>query len=177
MRSITVLVAVLAVTPFISVTAQQRLPVKPGDLVRITAPDLGINKYTGVLGAVDRDTLTVGRTRVALASVARLDVRWGRKDHVVMGGLIGFVAGAAVGGVIGYAGGDDPPASCFMFCTAGDKARVSGVLLGGAGAVVGLIAGAFIKSDRWKEVPLERLSVSIVPQRDGRFRLGMSVSF
>ena len=35
MRSITSLVAVLAVTPFISVTAQQRLPFKPGDRVRI----------------------------------------------------------------------------------------------------------------------------------------------
>jgi len=59
MRSITFLVAVLAVTPVTSVSGQQRPPVEPGDRVRVTAPDLGINKYTGVLGAVDRDTLAV----------------------------------------------------------------------------------------------------------------------
>jgi hypothetical protein len=45
------------------------------------------------------------------------------------------------------------------------------------GAAVGLVVGAFTKTDRWEEVPLDRLRVSIVPQRDGRFALGVSVSF
>ena len=49
------------------------------------------------------------------------------------------------------------------------------------GTVAGLIAGAVIKTDCWTDcweaVPLERLRVSLAPQRDGRFALGFSVSF
>ena len=36
---------------------------------------------------------------------------------------------------------------------------------------------ASIKTDRWEEVPLDRLRVSFAPQRDARFALGFSVSF
>jgi len=42
--------------------------------------------------------------------------------------------------------------------------------------VVGAITGAFIKTDRWEEVPLDRLQVSFAPQRDG-FAVGLSVAF
>ncbi len=56
MRPITLLVAVLAVTPFIGVTAQQRLPVKPGDRVRITAPTLDL---TGTMEPSSRWVLTL----------------------------------------------------------------------------------------------------------------------
>ena len=49
--------------------------------------------------------------------------------------------------------------------------------IGAVGAVVGALAGAFTKTDRWEEVPLDRLRVSFVPQRDGGFGVGLSVSF
>jgi len=42
---------------------------------------------------------------------------------------------------------------------------------------LGAVIGALIKTDRWEEVPLDALRVSFVPQRDGRFGLGMSVRF
>jgi len=48
---------------------------------------------------------------------------------------------------------------------------------GVTGALVGLGIGALLKSERWEEVPLDRLRVNIVPQRDGRFALGLSVAF
>ena len=34
-----------------------------------------------------------------------------------------------------------------------------------------------IKTEHWEEVPLERLRVSLAPQRNGRFELGMLVAF
>ena len=37
--------------------------------------------------------------------------------------------------------------------------------------------GASTKTDRWREVPLDRVRVSLGPQRDGRFGLGASVRF
>ena len=51
---------------------------------------------------------------------------------------------------------------------------LTGVLvLGGTGELI----GNSIKTDRWQAVPLDNVRVSFVPQRDGRFTLGMSVRF
>ncbi len=41
----------------------------------------------------------------------------------------------------------------------------------------GLAVGAVIMTDRWQEVPLDRLRVNLGPQRDGRFGLGLLVRF
>jgi hypothetical protein len=46
----------------------------------------------------------------------------------------------------------------------------------GAGAILGAVLGA-IKFAYWEEVPLDRLSASFAPQRDGRFAFGASISF
>ena len=52
-------------------------------------------------------------------------------------------------------------------------AAIGGFVLG----VTGWLIGRSIKSDRWQAVPLDNVGLSFVPQRDGRFRLGMLVSF
>jgi hypothetical protein len=63
-------------------------------------------------------------------------------------------------------------------CGVGFKELAAAIgVFGGAGAIVGSVVGALVKSERWEEVPLDRLRVSIAPQRDGRFALGMSVVF
>ncbi len=49
------------------------------------------------------------------------------------------------------------------------------LIVSAIGAVAGGIVGYFIKTDRWEEIPLERLRVSLAPQRDGGFALGFSV--
>jgi hypothetical protein len=51
------------------------------------------------------------------------------------------------------------------------------LVFGAVGGFVGGGIGAMSSSERWKEVPLDRLRVSIVPLRDGRFALGLSVAF
>ena len=69
-----------------------------------------------------------------------------------------------------------------------DDPQVCDLKVLGAGMVilvymsVGLIAGwlvgvPFFEFERWKQVPLDRLRVSVVPQPDGRFALGFSVAF
>jgi hypothetical protein len=45
------------------------------------------------------------------------------------------------------------------------------------GAGVGALIGTAIKTERWQEVPLDRVRVSFGPQRNGRFGFGLSVSF
>jgi hypothetical protein len=54
----------------------------------------------------------------------------------------------------------------------------AGFVVGGlGGALIGALIGSASKTDRWQEVPLDRLRVSLGPQRDGRFGLGASVRF
>jgi hypothetical protein len=51
-------------------------------------------------------------------------------------------------------------------------------VFGVGGAIVGGLLGAFVwKTDKWEEVPLDRLRMSVVPQRDGRHGLGVSIAF
>ena len=74
-----------------------------------------------------------------------------------------------------------------VYCTALDSSGCKvydtdytwmGALLGaGVGGALGGITGYFIKTDRWEEIPLDRLRVSLAPERDGGFALGFSVGF
>ncbi len=112
---------------------------------------------------------------VPVASINRLEGSRGRKSNSAEGAGIGLLVGAATGAIIGLASGDDEPG--FITWTAEQKAGVGAVLLGGVGGVIGLIAGATITTDRWNEVPVDRLRVSFAPQRDGRFALGLSMRF
>ena len=67
------------------------------------------------------------------------------------------------------------PGDCEIF---GDDVTLEQSLIFGAlGGAVGGITGYFIKTERWDEVPLERMSVGLTPQGDGGFALGFSVRF
>ncbi len=59
-----------------------------------------------------------------------------------------------------------------------DTCIATGAVIGFfGGALVGALIGAGIREDRWNEVSLSRLRVSLRPQRDGTFGLGASVRF
>ncbi len=63
------------------------------------------------------------------------------------------------------------------FVTPGQCAIVVGISFGAAGALLGALIGATMKTERWVSVPLDELRMSFGPQRDGRFGLGLSVRF
>jgi len=107
---------------------------------------------------------------VPLESVTRLAVQSGRKSHVGMGALFGFVTGGLVGGVVGASEGEGHMVS------AEGAVAAWGLGLGAAGAVVGAITGAFVKTDRWEEVPLDGLRVSFARTRDG-VSFGLALRF
>ncbi len=113
------------------------------------------------------------RLVIPLASLTRFEVHRGGKSHVGAGAGYGALAGAVIG--VG---------SAAILCSSDDCDEYTGavyLVLGGGGAVAGLligsIVGALITTERWEEIPLDRLRVSVVPQRDGRFGLGLSVRF
>ncbi len=180
--------AVLAVAPFARVTAQEPPPVKVGDRVRVShdctyrGTQRRCQEDRGTLDAVKADSIVLSAEKdqsgmvILIASVTRLRVVRGQKSNWARGVLIGSAIGAA-GGI----------ATAAAFCQTGGISACSdtpaGVYGGAAavgaagGALIGVIIGALTKSDRWEEVPLDRLRVSFVPQRDGRFALGFSVAF
>ena len=178
MRYAAFVFAVLAVTPLARVTAQEPPPVKVGDRVRVTAPDQALSKYTGTLTGVYRDTLTLDTLHVPLQSVTRLEVSRGQKSKTGKGALIGAGVGFAAGAITGLAFCARGTSSCESDT---DYTGLAVLILGGGGALLGAGLGAgvgsSVKVDRWEDVPLDRLRVSFVPQRDGRFRLGLSVRF
>jgi hypothetical protein len=169
---------------------EDRAPVEPGARVRVTAPDLGINKDTGVLEGVVGETLVVSfelpptRTeaatlgqplRIGLASVTNFEVHRGRKSRVGRSALIGTAVGVGGGALLGAAAFYG---SCFF--EGSDPCPVGGALMGAGllvlpGLLVGTVVGVLTKTDRWEAVPLGRIRVTFTPVRNGRLAILASV--
>ncbi len=180
MRHATILVAILAFVPLASASAQAR----PGERVRVThcppntsCADRGYPSV-GTLLSVSGDTLVLstdggaGQVVVPLISVSRIEVR-GREPARGRGAIIG----ALVGGVVGLVAALTTYDEATEIWSLEETARFAAILLGGLGAGVGFLVGNFVMVDSWVDVPLERLRVSLGPQRDGRFGFGASVRF
>ncbi len=177
MRHATILVAILAFVPLVSATAQDSLPVRAGDRVRVTAPDLGIRKQAGRFAALRADTLVVAvadsTMTLPVASMTRLEVSRGQKSRAGQGAGIGLLGGGLLGFLISRnctegTGFIDTRRACIQISTVGGAV---------VGTLLGLAVGAVIMTDRWQEVPLDRVRVSFGPQRDGRLGVGASVRF
>ena len=181
--AITLLALALTLGASTEATAQDTPPVAVGQRVRVST-ESGAT-HVGLVTALSSGALELQdeegsqRFSVPLASVTRLDVSRGLKSNTGKGAGVGFLAGAVTGVLIGFSLGDDPPLFSddpFPF-SAEVKAAVGFFLGGGGGAIIGALIGKDIHSDRWVEVPLDRLRVSFAPHRDGRFALGFSVRF
>ena len=151
---------------------------EPGARVRVTAPDVDGRRYDGTLVGLPTDTIVVDTLRVALASVTRLDMHWGRKSNWDKGLLYGGAGVGAVGLGLGIAWWADCGDSGGEWCPdEGWHALILAPIGFLAGGIVGAGVGALIRSDKWEEVPLDRLRVSVVPQGNGRFGLAASIAF
>ncbi len=198
MRHAFVLLAILTFVPLAGSAAQvQQPPVKRGARVRVTTSppnpcpawntrclrEIDSRRYVGTFVAWKGDTLVVETKGYTLAlpldSVTKLDVSRGRKTNTGEGAVIGLLVGGVVGAVIGYASYEECVGgwACFGDLGPGVNVAAGGVIGGLGGLVAGAFIGLAIETDRWQEVPLDRLRVSLGPQRDGRFGFGASVKF
>jgi len=183
MRTVLSLAALPLLIPLQSITAQQAPSIETGSRIRVTAPTVGADKLAGVCVEVDATRLRVQAEEqvspltISLADVTRLEVSQGRKSNALKGLGFGALIGGSIGAVLGLLAStgesyENPCEGNAPACAAGGAAA-----FGVTGALVGLGIGALTKSERWEEVPLDRLRVNIVPQRDGRLALGLSVVF
>ena len=212
MRHATILVAILAFVPLTSATAQEPPPVKVGDRVRVTAPDLGRREGTVQLLTTDslvmrpeygawpvqwltRDSLVMypeyggwlvdsvrhmpNRLAIPLASVTRLEVSRGRKSNAGRGAKIGALVLGIPGVIAGLALVGRELCGGLGSCSdvGPEVVVVLGAVGAGTGALIGAVIGYAIRTERWVDLPPDQLRVNLVPQRDGRFGLGLSVRF
>jgi hypothetical protein len=130
-------------------------PISSGDRLRVThTSQCCTNPAIGIEYSLDRDSLViqpeVGTQRFALprSTITHIE-RWNAgQRHLASGSLWGALAGAAVGGLIGYQSGCG-------HCD-GDMrplGAISGAIVGGA---VGLLAGLIVGAQQhsfWETVP------------------------
>jgi hypothetical protein len=178
MRTVILALALSVLVSNADLGAQATPPLEPGSRIRVRAPDAGANKLVGAYLGTVADTLRVQMEELSsvrsipFSSVVALEASRGRKSNALKGMGLGFVGGAGAGLVVGLAvdrGDDDASRLQLIGLGAG--------FFGACGAVVGLLTGAMITSERWEEVPLERVRASFAPQHDGRRRIGLSVAF
>ena len=160
--------------------ADDPLPVGPGARVRLTASG-SRDRLKGTVQSLEPTVLAVisddhQLVRVPRATITRLETGWGRRGNAKKGLLIGGLAGAGAG-LLGCAldtDGDQWPFDDELDtgCEGTEWVGVpvaAGLAYGGIGALI----GHFIKTDRWVEVPVEGVRVSLATPRRG---IGLAIS-
>ncbi len=195
MRGFTAVLIALVAIPAVNLGAQENPTLEVGDLVRITAPDCGVDEQVARYLRLFRDSLTVQADSalvLPVASVTQLDISRGFDNGPT---LVGVGIGAVAGIVIGIVLAPDENAEFSSGTPTEHRLPYIGDTInrGGSasmsGSVVGPIAGAFIggfvggligkafRKHEWEEFPLDRLRVSVVPRRAGTLSVGLSVRF
>ena len=173
----TPLLAASLISVSAGLSAQEPFSVTPGQRVRVTAPDLGIDERVATFAALEAGVLTLtadSTVTYPLAALTRFEVYAGRRSHPWRGAGIGFLAGFARG----FAAWHIAEGGCYEGASTSACAAVLG---GGLGAGTGALLGAFVggllwKTDQWEDVPLDGLRLRLAPQRDG-LALGVSLAF
>ena len=180
-RSLLLVAAVVVATSACAANSHVGL----GTRVRISASEVSSDRLVGEVTSLGDDTVALRLDEskalqpVPLASVERIEVSRG----FVRGNQVLILAGTAIGTAVGVAVAvpiwsedcDEQAQVC-------DLNKLGAVMVILTYMSIGLIAGwlvgvPFFKYEDWKQVPLDRLRVSVVPQRDRRFALGFSVAF
>jgi hypothetical protein len=121
----------------------------------------------GLTVASDDAPFGGGAIVVPRASVTSLQVSMGHKRFGLVGALFGAIAGAAAGTASTVDESTCDSWSSDTYCSRGEAIAVSAA----AGALLGAIAGHFIKIERWQNVSVEvlapRVGARAVPRGRG----------
>ena len=189
MRHGSVITAVFLLSSCVTLIAQgQEAAPQPGARLRLTFPcelqgqpspgerRMGC-RSAGRLVRLQSDTLTLdaaASTRsYSVRALSRVEISRGTRSHRLAGAGAGLLVGGGVAFALLHTGGSTSLCDRSANQDAiGSSECIGLAALGGlAGAGLGAIIGGFVRSERWQDVPLERLRVSLRPQAGSR--LGM----
>jgi hypothetical protein len=159
--------------------AQESPTLERGSRVRVTVESLGIENLQATYDTVRSGVLyiTTDRTlRVPLESVSRFETYAGQ-SYGGVGTGVGW--GAGVGVILGV--GLGVVGSLYCQVNEGDNCfgyvPLGALVMGGIGAAIGAMSGLGAgSSDKWDEVPLERLGVG-APTARAAVSVGVSLAF
>lgn len=146
--------------------APRGAPLEVGDRVRVLT-SVSANAITGEVIGIGAEGLRLRSSdrslpfEVPLASVTRLERSLGKRSNAGKGALLGTVAGVGIGAAIATKayGGSDCDGPCTPY------AVIVAAAVTGAGALLGTIGGALIRTERWESVSPGRVAVAVVPRR------------
>lgn len=180
-RRIAALAALLITAVAGPATAQEPGP-QPGTRLRLTLPCDQLAQPSGARRASCRtegilvhtrgDTILITEAgdsaRYRLATVAKLEQLRGRRAHRLAGALMGLVVGAGVTYAVLSSGGSTAVCDQSANQDALEGTECAALVAAGGlgGAVLGLGVGSLIKSERWVEVPVQRLRVRVGARTD-----------
>ncbi len=149
--------------------------IDPGTYVRVsTSRHLPLQ---GTVTSVSDDFIVVDTVRIPINSIFHLRARYRRSNAgrgAVIGGItLGALSGVALGAACSGSSGS------FIDCSDSVPAAfAAGAAVGFVfGAGIGALIGAFVETDSWEQVHVDRLRVGVVPRRGGPLTLGLSLSF
>jgi hypothetical protein len=140
-------------------------PVQAGSRVRILSPVFGDERQTVTVvsstgnALVYRQNAQAAPQTLSSTAITHMEISTGTRAHKAKGALIGLVAGAAIGGILGYATWQRPTCknpNQLLGCLAIDFGRGGdAAFAGGLGGILGTIVGALIgtqQRDTWVPV-------------------------
>jgi hypothetical protein len=166
-------IACSAVSP-----AQAPVSLNAGSRIRIRTQD---STRILILVGFSTDSVVVRHAADApletlpLSQIRRLEVSAGKRTpgQGMRRGLgLGLLIGGGTGIVLGLADGDDDPG--IVSFTAGEKAMMGGLFLGGLGGIAGLITGGTYPGEQWQRASTTGARLSVVPQSSGGLALTVS---
>ncbi len=161
-----------------SARAQDAGQLHPGARVRIWY-GAGEQRYEGRLVSLSRDSLVVALaiageplTAIPRDKIGRVWVQTAGHRKTLVGLGVGLGVGATVGAAVGAAAYEPCTGECFIDFGRGVSALAGAVVFGGAGLLVGGIAGFCTHGQNWQPVALPVTAVSLTPAGRG---LGLAV--
>ena len=152
--------------------AQDEGGLPPGGRVRVTAPRLSPKPLVGIVESSSAQAVLVRvgerdpAVSVPRADIMRLELSRGRarRKSALIGGAIGAVV--CLGGV-------------YALCKSEGECDpvVAAATSAGFGFGVGAGVGALVAPERWQDVPLDRVRVSLAPTRGGGVSIRASFAF
>ena len=148
--------------------------------VRFKAPSVSKKRIVGRLVEVVKDTLVIqgGHTffQVSLSSISNLEVSLGQYRNTAKGLLIGLGLGSAIV-TLSFRHAEHLEETGPYDSLDGLATALGGMFLGGLVLVVSTFTGVAKKSDKWVEVPPQRLNLSVAPTSAKGLRTALTFNF